>query len=101
MRERAARADTRLTQRRSGDVLPTPPKGDAGTMSQDRITPFDETCTVEERIDEIVATGVDVQIEMLGEDCAFMSVGTDTFAIYVDRGKLFIAWRENDSAASR
>lgn len=71
------------------------PEGSANPPA-DRITPFDETCTVEERIDEIVATGVDVQIEMLGEDCAFMSVGTDTFAIYVDRGKLFIAWREND-----
>jgi hypothetical protein len=68
-------------------------------MTGERITPYGDSYTINQRVDEVVAHGKDVHIEMLSEDCAFMAVGADIFTIYVKGGKLFIAWRENEGNA--
>lgn len=62
----------------------------------DRVTPWDDNCTVSDRIDEIVATSANVHIEMLDEQNAFMQIGGDRFAAFVKKGRLYIAWRKSD-----
>ena len=69
-------------------------------MSGERITPYDHSCTIGQRIDEIVATGANVHIEMMDEGIAWMQIGDDIYTIYVERGQLFIAWRDNEADLS-
>jgi hypothetical protein len=60
----------------------------------DRITPYKDGGSIEERIDEIVATSKDFHLEMMDEQVAWMRVGEAVFTIHVKKSKLVIAWRE-------
>jgi hypothetical protein len=48
----------------------------------DRITPYEEGGDIKERIDEIVASGVDVHFEMTGPETACLWIGGDAFLIH-------------------
>lgn len=65
----------------------------------DRITPYEVGGKIEDRIDEIVLTGVDAHVEMLDKHIACMWLGDRMFTIYASRKKLYIALREGGEIA--
>lgn len=60
----------------------------------ERITPYRNGMSVEERIDEIVARGVNVHFEMMDGGLAFLMVGGDAFWLRAKKGKLIASWHE-------
>jgi hypothetical protein len=61
----------------------------------DRITPYSDGGSIEDRIDEIVQTGVDVHFEALDESIAMLIVGRYHFRVEARKGKLF-CWLYED-----
>lgn len=62
---------------------------------RDRITPYREGGSIEERIDEIVQTGADVHFEMMGEDTATLWIGDRLFNVFAEKGKLVVCASES------
>lgn len=59
-------------------------------MPVERIEPYEEGGDIKDRIDEIVASGVDVHLEMVEEDAAWMQIGESRFLIFVSKGNLHV-----------
>jgi hypothetical protein len=60
----------------------------------DRITPYEPGASIEDDVDEIVATGVNVHYEAMDRKTAFLIVGGDAFYITARGGKLVCHWSE-------
>lgn len=69
----------------------------------DRVTHYryGRAARVDERVDEIVATGANVHLEMLSEDSAYLRVGGQRFALYATkqngRRQLVVRLREEET----
>lgn len=56
----------------------------------DRITPYEPGGSVEDRIDEVVRTGVDVHIEMLSGSLAWVQIGKEILFFQAQRGQRLV-----------
>lgn len=68
-------------------------------MSNNRITPYNDKCTIAERIDEIVV-GPLVHIEMMDGQSAWMRIGDEVFWIHAKKDKLIIRHSETRTGYS-